>query len=359
VEEEFLLYASGVPRLLDVGPVIAQVADSDASPEERDSQFQKELMKAQTEHASPATPSLDELGATLTGQRDRLIAAASARDARLVASGTSPARDTTSTTEDKRYGEMIDRFAAVARGQLTCAMHIHVSVDSPDEGVAVIDRTAPWLPVIAALSANSPFHDGRDTGYASYRRMLWGLWPTSGPTTAFEDAMTYGSVVDDLVATGAARDRGMIYFDARLSEKYPTVEIRVCDVVREVDDAVTIAGLLRALVSTVALDGSAPCARVELLHAAGWRAARYGLDDTLVDLTGVLGGHRLVPAWDLVEGLLEYIGPELDAAGDLDRVREGIASLRRRGVGAARQRSAAQHGGLAAVIGAMSLPGNA
>ena len=129
----------------------------------------------------------------------------------------------------------------------------------------------------------------------------------------------------------------MIYFDARLSDSYPTVEIRVCDVMPTVDEAVTLAGLCRALVSTCAVGDPAPAIRPELLRAAFWRAARWGMTDDLVDLRGE---PRLVPAWALVEQLLECVGDALDAAGDSDRISAGLARIRAEGTGAARQRAA-------------------
>ena len=128
-----------------------------------------------------------------------------------MASGTSPVGDESRTTDDARYHHMERRFAALQRSELTCAMHIHVSVESDDEAVAVVNRIAPWLSVLAALTANSPFHGGGDTGYASYRRIVWNQWPTAGPTNSFADPAAYRRLVRDLIDTGAARDEGMIY----------------------------------------------------------------------------------------------------------------------------------------------------
>lgn len=347
VEEEFLVFERAGARLLDQGPAVADDAGGE--------RFQKEFMRAQAEHASPVCESLDELTDRLTGQRRELSSAAARRGGRIVASGTCPVADRTRTTEDDRYADMTERFAAVAREELTCAMHVHVSVDSPEEGVRVIDRIAPWLHVFLALSANSPFRDGRDTGYAAYRRLVWGLWPTAGATAPFGNLAAYRATVDELIATGAARDTGMIYFDARLSTDYPTVEIRVCDVVPDVEDAVTLAGLLRALVSTVAADDAAPLLRLELLRAAGWRAARYGMADTLPDLTA--RERRPVPAWDLVQRLLDYTDGDLTATGDRERVRAGVDVIRSRGTGAQRQREAADSGGPPAVVDAMTVTG--
>ena len=138
----------------------------------------------------------------------------------------------------------------------------------------------------------------------------------------------------------------MIYFDARLSDSYPTVEIRVCDVVPTVDEAVTLAGLCRALVATSAVGDQAPSIRPELLRAAFWRAARWGMTGELVDLRGA---PRLVPAWTLVDELLDHLGDALDAAGDRDRIGAGLARIRAAGTGAVRQRTAGDPAGSLAV----------
>jgi carboxylate-amine ligase len=133
---------------------------------------------------------------------------------------------------------------------------VHVQVADDDEGVAVLDRIRVWLPVLTALSANSPFWLGADSGYASYRSQAWGRWPSAGATELFGDAAAYRRLVGDVLATGTVLDDGMLYFDARLSASWPTVEVRVADVCLRAEDAVTLAGLTRALVETAARDAA-------------------------------------------------------------------------------------------------------
>jgi carboxylate-amine ligase len=149
---------------------------------------------------------------------------------------------------------------------------VHVSISSPDEGVAVLDRIRPWLPVLLAISANSPFWQGRDSAYASYRYQAWSRWPSAGPTEPFGSTEVYRQTVQQMVSTGALLDSGMVYFDARLSEHYPTVELRISDVCLYADDAALIAALARALVETEARlwrAGSAiPAHRIEMLRLA-------------------------------------------------------------------------------------------
>ena len=202
----------------------------------------------------------------------------------------------------------------------------------------MLDRIRPWLPVLLALSANSPYADGRDTDYASFRTQAWARWPSAGPTGTFGSAEGYRAVVEQLLATGTVLDEGMVYFDARLARAYPTVEVRVADVCLRADDAVLIAALARGLVETAArswADGEpVPEVRTEVLRLATWRASRSGTASSLV--------HPLkgtpAPAATVVDLLVEHVGPALGDHGDGSSVADLLARLRERGSGAARQR---------------------
>jgi glutamate---cysteine ligase / carboxylate-amine ligase len=221
---------------------------------------------------------------------------------------------------------------------LTCGCHVHVGVEDDEEGVAVLNRIRVWLPLLTALTANSPFWQGTDTGYASYRSRAWQRWPSAGPNEVFPDAAAYHRLVDDVLATGTVLDTGMLYFDARLSEKWPTVEVRTADVALRVEDAVTLAGVVRGLVETAARqaqDGVPPPAvRTEVLRVAAWRAGRSGLSGDLVDpRTG-----RPAPAPVVIGALLDHLRPALADAGDEQRVTDGLAALLRRGTGSDLQR---------------------
>jgi carboxylate-amine ligase len=201
--------------------------------------------------------------------------------------------------------------------------------------------------VLTALSANSPYWEEEDTGYASYRTLVWSRWPSSGPTGLFHDPDGYDAAIADLLRTGAIVDEAMVYFDARLSAKYPTVEIRVADVCLEVADAVLLAALCRGLVETAAAGGRAARPRLELLRGAGWRAARSGLTGDLVDVSG----GAPVPAWTLVRRLVDHIAPALERYGDLAAVEASLDRLRDRGTGADVQRAAfARRGRLSDVV---------
>ncbi|WP_256090511.1 carboxylate-amine ligase [Actinacidiphila rubida] len=208
----------------------------------------------------------------------------------------------------------------------------------------------PWLPVLVALGGNSPFWEGRDTGFSSWRTVVFGRWPVSGPPPFVADGDAYEERVEALMATGVIPDRGQIYWQARLSETYPTLEVRAPDVQLDVADAVTLAGLTRALVTTAlreAADGVPPLdPPASILHAAGWHAARHGLSGTLVDPRC----GRPSAASEVVDALLHHVGAALEGSGDAERVGAGVRRLLDEGTGAVRQRAAEAEGSLKALL---------
>ena len=313
--------------------------------------FESEFKQEQAELGSDPTESIETLGAQLHELRVHLMESAHRSAAEVVAIATSPFKIRPTATKGERYARMTEEFGLLARQQLTCGQHVHVSVESPDEAIGVLDRIRPWLHVLAAISSNSPFWQGQDSGYASYRTVMWGLWPTAGPTDAFGSLAGYRRLVDELLASGAAMDEGMLYFDARPSARYPTLEIRVADVCTDVADAQLIAALARALVDRGARDwrngAPAPEVRVALLRAAAWRASRSGLSGDLVDTIGTCAR----PAWEVVDQMVRWVGDELGANGDLALVTDALARLRESGTGADWQRRAyARRNSLADVV---------
>ncbi|KAB2811258.1 YbdK family carboxylate-amine ligase [Pimelobacter simplex] len=301
-----------------------------------------ELFRHQLETRTPPVTSLDDLRRHLVGARRDATEAAAAVGLAVAASGAVPlGGGDPRTSPDDRYRAMVETYGEVARPGGTCGLHVHVAIDSDDDGVRAIDTITPWLPVLLAISANSPFHHGRDTRYASWRSQVWTQWPSAGPTAPFGSAAGYREASRRLIASGAALDPGMLYYDARLSESYPTVEVRITDVCTDPDEAVLIAALVRGLVDHALATTSAPAPwRAELLRAARWRAARYGLTDRLLDpRTG-----RLAPARAVAESLVHRVRDHLDAHGDTALVDAVLPQVLAEG-GATRQRAAYERGG--------------
>jgi carboxylate-amine ligase len=305
--------------------------------------FAPELQRSLVEANTLPCENLDELRAELCRLRRRLNEVADPLGLGVVAAGTVPLVGLLGDdiSAGARYERMQHDYQLLVREQHICGVQVHVDVPDRDVAVAVVQHVAVHLPTFLALSASSPYWRGTDSGYASFRCMVWQRWPTAGPPGPMHTAADYEAMVADLVASGTISDPGMVYFDIRPSAHLPTVELRICDACPAVDDVVLIAGLFRALVQRargwVAEGRPFPETRHELLRAATWRAARSGLEGDLVDLANP-SGPTLVPPSLLVERLVNEVRPELDEFGDWKQVLELSQRALAVGSSAARQR---------------------
>jgi glutamate---cysteine ligase / carboxylate-amine ligase len=334
VEEEFVLLdpSTGAPVL--AAPDLVRMLG-------REPGVRPELMRFQVETATGVCTGLDEVGRELVRLRRLAAAAAAQLGCRLVASGVAPYRTPglAAVTGQPRYQGLARRYGPVVAQAGTCACHVHVGVPSRDLGVQVLARLRPWLAPLLAITANSPIADGRDTGWASWRYVLQSRWPTANPPAAWPDAAAYDTAVRRLIGQGAALDERSVYFLARLSPRYPTVEVRVADVCLDVGTAVLLAGLTRALVATALVEArrgapvAAPPARQ--VAAALAAAARGGLAGAGADpVTG-----QPAAAAALRARLLEHVRPALSDHGDIETITGMLRRLDDRGTGADRQRA--------------------
>ncbi|MFJ7151503.1 glutamate--cysteine ligase [Streptomyces sp. NPDC100445] len=349
VEEEYLLVEPASGRLAARAEKVRAAAGLEPFVAPRE--IQPELLQAQVEVATPVCESLDEVGGHLLRLRHAVAGAAEAHGCRLVASGTPPLRQAlpVPVTDQARYRAMQQQAPQLVAEQMVNGMHVHVAVPDRRVGVQVLNRIRGWLPVLTAMAANSPLWEGHDTGFASWRTVVFDRWPVSGVPPCFADEADYDLRVRRLLSTGVIGDTGQLYWQVRLSETYPTVEIRCLDVQLRTDEAAMFAGLVRALVDTARQEAAAgreaPESPPELVDVAMWQAARYGLGGDLI----LPGGERC-RAGDAVYRLLAHIGPALDAAGDTREVTSLVHRLLQQGTGADRQRQALADGGPDAVI---------
>ncbi|GGO09212.1 carboxylate-amine ligase [Micromonospora parathelypteridis] len=335
VEEEFLLVdphtGAAVPA---VDLVMEQV------PAELRGQVEREFQTSQIEIGSPPGLELSSIRHSLGVLRRALADSAERAGVRLLAIGTGPVDGPVPPVVDKpRFDRMIERFRLLVPGPGNNGMHVHVGIPDPETGVQVLNHVRPWLPLLHAMTTNSPFARGEDTGYASWRSVEWERWPSVAPTPWLESHEHYQRLIRQLIASGVMLDEGMLYWYARLSAKYPTVELRIGDVCPSVDDAVLVAALVRALVATAMDDVEAdrPALQTDhhLLVAAHWRAAHDGLEGEAVDVTN----GELRPAWELLDQFVDRLRPALEQHGDWAEVTDLLGGLRRHGSGAARQRA--------------------
>ncbi|MFF7187858.1 glutamate--cysteine ligase [Streptomyces sp. NPDC008222] len=344
VEEEYLLIDPVTGRPTARGAKVRAAAG--LAPFVADAEIQAELLQAQVEVATPVCATLEEVGGHLRRLRHAVAEAARACGCRVMAGGTPPAEGLPVPVTDKaRYREMQRQAPQLVAEQRVNGMHVHVAVPDRQTGVEVLNRLRVWLPTLTAMSANSPLWEGHDTGFASWRTIVFDRWPVSGVPPYFADEADYDRRVGRLLSTGVISDTGQLYWQARLSDNYPTVEVRCLDVQLHADDAVMFAGLTRALADTAmreaAAGGRTPQDEAEFVRAVMWQAARHGLSGDLVDLRG-----RRRPAEEVVHGLLEHVGPALAEYGDTHEVTSSVSRLLERGTGAELQRRALAEGGL-------------
>ncbi|MEU5089939.1 YbdK family carboxylate-amine ligase [Streptomyces sp. NPDC021356] len=344
-EEEFHLVEAESGRLVPrAGAVLGRLAEPGFAPE---------LQRSVVERNSGVHDTLDGLFADLVASRQRLAAAASSLGVAVVAAGTVPLVALTpgDVTDDPRYRRMAEQYRRVADEQLICSAQVHVDVPDRDTAVRAMCLVAPWLAPLLALSASSPFWLGADTGYASWRTMLWQRWPTAGPAGCHSGAASYDALLGDLIRSGVISDAGMIYYDVRPSAHQRTLELRICDACPRVTTVVLVAGLFRALVHDACVrlarrEHSGCDGHHEWLRAATWQAARSGLEGPLVDPVT----RRSAAARTVLLGMVGRLRPALEATGDWDTVGELLERALAEGSAARRLRRAAEHGGPAAAV---------
>ena len=352
VEEELLVVDAVTGRPRAVAAAALEHVESPADGDDGDpvGAVVGELMLQQLETGTRPCRTLHELDEELGTWRRRADAAAGEVGCRVAALPTSPVPVVPETTPSPRYQRMAEEFGLTQAEQLVCGCHVHVSVESDEEGVGVLDRIRTWLPTLVAVSAGSPYWQGLDTGYASYRSQIWRRWPSAGATEVFGSAEAYHGALRRMLDTGSVLDEGMVYLDARLARSYPTIEIRVADVCADRDTAVLVAGLVRGLVETAAGEwraGTPPHQATTMeISLATWRAARSGLAGDLVDPAS----GRPRPAGEVLGSLVEHVRPALEEYGDLARVQRSVGRLLEEGTVADRQRAVMAAGGDAAAV---------
>lgn len=338
VEEEFLLADAATGRTVPAAEQVLTAARGlpMAAP---DAGLHRELLSTQVEAATGVCLSMADLAAQLAHARRQLATAAG--ELLVVPSGTAVLDGDVQAAPGERFTRIAARYAAVADDYQACGCHVHVGVPDLETAVAVVDHVRPWLPTLLALSVNSPFWQGRDTGFASWRMVAQSRFPGSGVPPRFGSARAYTARLGRLVSAGVLLDEAMTFWLVRPSPKLPTVEFRVADVSVDVEGALLQAALCRALVRTaladIELGRPAPELDEQVAAAAVWSAARYGLDGPAVH--PLLA--RKVPAVDLVADLVETVGPALAETDDLSTVDDLLRRVFTFGTGARRQRATA------------------
>jgi len=336
VEEEYMLLD---PESFDLVQHIEMVLDA-IQGDELANRLNAELMQSVLEIATPVCSTAGDVMRELTTLRGYVRDVARAQGLRVGSAGTHPFSlfERQRITAKDRYHALIDQLQYVARRELIFGMHIHVAVDDPDKAIQVVNGLLPHLAPLLALSASSPFWRGEPTGLASSRQIVFSAFPRSGPPPRFRDYDDYASVVGQLERTGCIADYTHIWWDIRPHPKWGTIEVRICDAVTRLEDAVAIAAYCQALVKQLSERYDAgdeiPSYHRILTTENKWLAARYGLDAPLMDLA--TGSRIRVPAAKLVRRTVRELEPHARELGS-ERELEGVTALLGRGNSAERQ----------------------
>jgi len=344
MEEEFMFVDVSTLRPLDIS---ADVQSRLRGRRPVNAYVHAEFLASQIERSSPVFDTLAQAEGDLLSFRTRLSTAAAEQNALAVGAGTPfHAHSRPAITDTVRYHRLESEFRGLVVEHLINGLHVHVAIPDRDAGVEILNRVRAWLPTLLAMSANSPFWDARDTGFASWRTVHGRRWSTSGCPPSFADAEDYDRRIRRLVGVGGTYDLHTIWWNSRLAENHPTVEVRVCDAQLDALDTLLLTALIRALVSTalndVQLNVTPTLLDPELLDAALWHAARDGLQALLLNPVTA----TMEPAASVVNALITTVSDALDESGDTVRVRDLLSRLWRVGTGAERQRSAFRDGGV-------------
>jgi glutamate---cysteine ligase / carboxylate-amine ligase len=336
VEEEYMLLDSTSFDLVQhIDTVLAAVQGSDL-----EEALHPEIMQSVLEIATPVCQSIAEVDQQLRRLRSAVTQVASETGLRVGSAGTHPFSlfERQRITARDRYRVLVDQLQYVARRELIFGMHIHVAVDDPEKSIAVLNGLLVHLPQLLALSASSPFWRGEPTGLASTRQLVFAAFPRSGPPPRFRDYADYAGVVGQLERSGCIPDYTQIWWDIRPHPRLGTIEVRICDAVTRLEDAVAITAFCQSLVKLYSEQferGEEIFSYHRILTSENkWLAARHGLQAPIIDLA--TGRRNRVPVSQLVRRALRDVDPHARELG-CERELEGIRAILARGPSADQQ----------------------
>jgi carboxylate-amine ligase len=333
IEEEFAIVdpetrelRSHIQEILEGGKVMLK------------EQIKPEMHQSVVELGTEICRDISDARRHVTKLRSELAALAGKGGMRIASVGTHPFshwRDQL-ITEGERYKEIVRDMQLLARANLIFGLHVHVGIPDRESAIHVMNQARYFLPHIYALSANSPFWVGHDTGLKGYRLKVFERFPRTGIPDSFESLSEYEDYCKLLVKTGCIDNAKKIWWDIRLHPFFDTLEVRVCDAQSRVDDTLAIAALIQAIVSRLfkllRRNTTFRIYRRRLLDENRWRASRYGIDGKMIDF----GKESEVETRSLINELLEFISTEVDELGS-HREMQHIERIVREGTGADRQ----------------------
>jgi carboxylate-amine ligase len=328
IEEEFQLVSAESYELVPRFDAVAESAG--------DERIRQELMTSVLEAATGVHTNVAAAIEEVRDIRARIRDAASQHGALVASAGTHPFSrwEHQEITDSPRYQGVVEKLRWVAERVAIFGLHVHVGMQSPELAVQVANGLRNWLPEFLALSANSPYWQGHDTGLASTRSQVFDVMPRSGLPPHLESFAQFERLVDRGAKAGLFPDYTYIWWDVRPHPKLGTIELRVCDAQTRVENVAGIAALAQSLAALLTKEAAAPQPRT-LIAENKWRAARHGLEAELVDLST----DEPRPAREAVRELLRLAGPTAEELG-CARELAGLEAVLDRGSGADEQRLA-------------------
>ncbi|MEM8952377.1 MAG: carboxylate-amine ligase [Pseudomonadota bacterium] len=297
-----------------------------------------ELLQAQIEVGTPVCHDIAEVRSELTKLRLGVAEIAEEFGMAMMASSTHPfarCKDQT-RVQNERYDGLISDLRALADRMLICGMHVHAAVEDEELRIDLMNQATYFLPHLLALSTSSPFWEGDNTGLKSYRPTCFGDLPRTGLPEYFSSAASWHEMLSQLAQTGLVQDPSKIWWDIRPSSRFPTLEMRICDICTTLEDTITIAALYQAILAALFRSRSKNQSwrryRTILIAENKSLAQRYGIDSTLADF----GALSCKPFGELLDEIVELVQIEAARYGCLAEV-EHAHTILKRGTSADRQ----------------------
>jgi carboxylate-amine ligase len=330
IEEELMIVDGGSYALVNAIESLLEDTDSEG--------VRPELMESVLEIATSPAESVTDAGRQLRDLRESVRETAGKRGLAIGAAGTHPF----ALWEDQRivarprYRDLISALRFVARQELIFGMHVHVGVDDADKAIHIANGMRVHVPVLLALSANSPFWRGDATGLLSTRTPIFRAFPRVGMPPAYDGWDDWERQVDFMVSSGVMEDYTYLWYDVRPHPNFGTVEVRCCDSQTRVEHTLALAALIQAMVKELAehYDAGEPLGEYpwQMLDENKWLAARHGLEGEIVDLPS----NDRIATKALARRLLDRLSEHAQDLGGIDAL-DGIGDLLERGNGASRQ----------------------
>jgi carboxylate-amine ligase len=335
VEEEFqLVRADSLELVSKAEPILSSFEGESIA-----QRIKPELLQSTVEASTRISASVAEALDDVVDLRARLRRAAAEEGTLLASAGTHPFSryDDQDFTDRARYAELSESFGWLASRQVIFGLHVHIGMGSAEKAVACADGLRGFLPELLALSANSPFWQGRPTGLASARAKIGEYLPRTGPPPVLSSFAAFEQIVEQGVRTGCFHDYTQIWWDVRPQPRLGTIEVRICDGQTRVGNVAALTALIQSLIATLGscfeCGETLPAMPDLLLEENRWRAARDGLDASLIAVDD--GASR--PAPEAIRALVERCVPAAEALGCAEEL-ELVEQLLARGSGADEQR---------------------